>query len=126
MNSTFQPNKFHIISTSQSGFMIESLKTAQNVKSLPEDLSCSTSHARLYNFYDVPRCMLHMPRKSVKSSFTPIKRLAISTSEHGVMTILLKASQKPRRHAGIEDDLMNASPVGLPPSNVETSVHTYL
>ena len=49
MKSTFEPNKFHVISTSQSGFMIESLKTAQNVKSLPEDLSCSTSHAKLYH-----------------------------------------------------------------------------
>jgi len=41
MKSTFQPNKFHVISTSESRFMIEALKTAQNVKSLPEDLSCS-------------------------------------------------------------------------------------
>ena len=105
---------------------VKSLKTAQKVKSLPEDLSCSTSHEIMYHFYDVPWCMLHMPRKSGKSSFTPIKRLAFLTSEHGVMTILLKASQKLRRRAGIEDDLMNASPIGLPPSNVETSVHTYL
>jgi len=42
------------------------------------------------------------------------------------MVILLKTAQKPRRRAGIEDDLVNASPVGLPSSNVETSVHTYL
>ena len=42
------------------------------------------------------------------------------------MVILLKIAQKPRRRAGIEDDLVNASHVGLPSSNVETSVHTYL
>ena len=42
----FPTHQFHVILTSQSGFMIESLKTAQNVKSLPENLSCSTSHAR--------------------------------------------------------------------------------
>ena len=49
MKSTFQPNKFRIISTSRSGFIIESLKTAQNVKSLPEDLSCSNSCPKLYH-----------------------------------------------------------------------------
>ena len=42
------------------------------------------------------------------------------------MVILLKTAHKPRRCAGIEDDLVNASPVGLPSSNVETSLHTYL
>ena len=42
------------------------------------------------------------------------------------MVILLKTAQKPRRRVRIEDDLMNASLVGLPSSNVETSVHTYL
>jgi len=42
------------------------------------------------------------------------------------MVILLNTAQKPRSRAGIEDDLVNASPVGLPSSNVETLVHTYL
>ena len=42
------------------------------------------------------------------------------------MVILLNTVQKPRRRAGIEDHLVNDSPVGLPSSNVETLVHTYL
>ena len=69
--------------------------------------------------------MPHMPGKLIKSSFTPNKRLIVSTSEKGEMVILLKTAQKPRRRAGIEDDLVNASPVGLPSSNVEILVHTY-
>ena len=76
--------------------------------------------------YNVSLCMLHIPGKSVKFSFTPNKWLIVSTSESGEMVVLLKAAQKPRRRAGIEGHLVNASPVGLPPSNVETSVHTYL
>ena len=62
----------------------------------------------------------------MKSSFIPDKRLIVSTSESEEMVILLKIAQKPRRRVGIEDHLVSASPVGLPPSNVETSVHTYL
>ena len=70
--------------------------------------------------------MCHMLGKHAKSSFTPNKRLIVLTSEQGVMTILLKTAQKLKGRAGIEDHLMNASPVGLPPSNVGTSVHAYL
>ena len=70
--------------------------------------------------------MLQMPGKLIKSSFTRSKRLIVSTSEEGEMVILLKTAQKPRRRAGIEDHLVNDSPVGLPSSNVEISVHTYL
>jgi len=35
-------------------------------------------------------------------------------------------AQKPRRRVRIEDHFGNASLIGLPPSNVETSVHSYL
>ena len=70
--------------------------------------------------------MLHMPGKLIKSSFTPNKRLVVSTSEWGEMVILLKTAQKPRRRTGIEDHLVNDSPVGPLSSNVKTSVHTYL
>ena len=76
--------------------------------------------------YNVSWCILHMPGKLMKSSFTPNKRLIVSTSEQGEMVILLKTAQRPRRRAGIKDHLVNDSPVGLPSSNVETSVHTYL
>ena len=105
--------------------MVKSLKTAQKVKSA-RGLILLNFPCKAVPFYDVPCCMLHMPGKSVKSSVRPIERLAISTFEQGVMTILLKTAQKLKGRAGIEDHLMNASPVGLPPSNVGTSVHTYL
>ena len=106
--------------------MIESLKTAQNVKSLPEDLSCSNFQCKTVPFYNVSWLMTHMLGKLIKSSFTPNKRLIVSTSEKGEMVILLKTAQKPRRRAGIEDHLVNDSPVALPPSNMDTLVHTYL
>ena len=77
-------------------------------------------------FYNVSWRMPYMLGKFIKSSFTPNKRIIVSTSKYGEMVILLKIAQKPRRRAGIEDDLVNASPVGLPSSNMEASVHTYL
>ena len=40
--------------------------------------------------------------------------------------IIEDCSEGERMHEGIEDHLVNASPVGLPASNVETSVHNYL
>ena len=53
-------------------------------------------------------------------------KIAQNVKSHTEMVILLKTAQKPRRRAGIEDHLVNDSPVALPPSNMETLVHTYL
>jgi hypothetical protein len=65
-------------------------------------------HCRSLNFWckTVPSqeetwVIIYMVGNLVKSSFQPNKRLLIWTSEQRVMTILLKAAQKPRRRAGI-------------------------
>jgi len=53
--------------------MNESLKTTQKVKSLLENLSLLNFPYKTVQFYDVSWCMWYMPRKLVKTSFTPNK-----------------------------------------------------
>jgi hypothetical protein len=79
--------------------MNESLKTAQKVKSLLENLSLLNFPYKTVQFYDVSWCMWYMPRKLVKTSFTPNKQFIILTSDQGVMTILMKTAQKLKRHS---------------------------
>jgi hypothetical protein len=79
---------------SNKKFIIKRLKTGQKVKSLLEDLSLLNFQCKTVLFYNVSSHIRHMPRKLVKSSFTPNKRLIVSTSEQGVMIRLLKTAQK--------------------------------
>ena len=69
--------------------------------------------------------IVYMFGNLIKSSFQCIQWHVIWTSEQGVMIIFVKTVQKGKRPAGIEDHFRNASTVGLPPSNIETSVHSY-
>ena len=122
----FECNQRHIIWTFHQGVMIILVQTALKVNSLPR-----TGYWYNFSFNIVPSsrvlwCMLYMVGNLIKSSFQRIQQHIIWTSEQGVMTILLKVTQKPRRRMRIEDHFGNASPVGLPSSNVETSVHSYL
>jgi hypothetical protein len=96
--------------------MIIIVKTTLKVNSLP-----GTGYWYKFTFNTVPSsrvswCMIYMDGNHIKSTSQRIQWNVIWTSEQRVMTILLKAVQKPIRHMGIEDHLVNASPVGIPPS----------
>lgn len=79
---------------SNNKVIIKRLKTGQKVKSLLEDLSLLKFQCKTVPFYNVSWCIRHIAGNLVKSSFTPNKRLIVSTSEQGVMIRLLKIAPK--------------------------------
>ena len=87
---------------------------------------CSNSSARLYHstmFHDAcGKCLESL--SSLVSHSTNGSSFDFRARSNDQITE--DCSEAERMHEGIEDHLVNASPVGLPTSNVETSVHTYL
>jgi hypothetical protein len=90
--------------------MINLVKIAQKVNSLPRTECWYNFSYKSVLICHVPWYkLLYMIGNLIKSIFQPNKWHIIWTSEQIIMTSLLKAAQKPKRRAGIEDHFVNAS-----------------